>query len=156
MPGRSSSKTSTKLSKPESPVVRDFGAQDALQVAILWQKCFRHTTAPPSPAVEQYFTDVFLNHPWFEADLAPLVLDLHGEVVGFIGRMARPMVFHGQRIRCAVATQLMVDSDRQLPFGAMQLVRALFSGPHDRYQSRLIWLPALVLLLTERPRLHVA
>ncbi|MGA7675561.1 MAG: hypothetical protein WCA78_11045 [Rhizomicrobium sp.] len=35
------------------------------------------------------------------------------------------------------------------------LVCGLFSGPHDRYQSRLIWLPALVLLLTERPRLEV-
>ncbi|HEY0281393.1 MAG TPA: hypothetical protein VGC27_02085, partial [Rhizomicrobium sp.] len=32
------------------------------------------------------------------------------------------------------------------------LVCGLFSGPHDRYQSRLIWLPALVLLLTERPK----
>jgi hypothetical protein len=35
------------------------------------------------------------------------------------------------------------------------LVCGLFSGPHDRYQSRLIWLPALVLLLTERPRLEL-
>lgn len=36
------------------------------------------------------------------------------------------------------------------------LVCGLFSGPHDRYQSRLIWVPALVLLLTERPRLQLA
>ena len=36
------------------------------------------------------------------------------------------------------------------------LVCGLFSGPHDRYQSRLIWVPALVLLLTERPRLELA
>jgi hypothetical protein len=35
------------------------------------------------------------------------------------------------------------------------LICGLFSGPHDRYQSRLIWLPALVLLLTERPRLEL-
>jgi hypothetical protein len=35
------------------------------------------------------------------------------------------------------------------------LVCGLFSGPHDRYQSRLIWLPALVLLLTERPRFEL-
>ena len=36
------------------------------------------------------------------------------------------------------------------------LVCGLFSGPHDRYQSRLIWLPAFVLLLTERARLQLA
>lgn len=131
MPGRSWSKASTKSSRRETPVVRRFDAQDARQVALLWQKCFRHTTAPPSPSVEQYFIDVFLSHPWFDTDLAPLVLDLHGEVLGFVGRMARPMVFRGQRIRCAVATQLMVDPDRRVPFGAMQLVRALHSGPHD-------------------------
>ena len=36
------------------------------------------------------------------------------------------------------------------------LVCGLFSGPHDRYQSRLIWLPALVLLLTTRPNVERA
>ena len=36
------------------------------------------------------------------------------------------------------------------------LVCGLFSGPHDRYQSRLIWLPALVLLLTARPNVERA
>lgn len=36
------------------------------------------------------------------------------------------------------------------------LVCGLFSGPHDRYQSRLIWVPALVLLLTERPSVQLA
>lgn len=35
------------------------------------------------------------------------------------------------------------------------LVCGLFSGPHDRYQSRLIWVPALVLLLAERPRVEL-
>ena len=36
------------------------------------------------------------------------------------------------------------------------LVCGLFSGPHDRYQSRLIWVPVLALLLTEGPRLQRA
>ena len=34
------------------------------------------------------------------------------------------------------------------------LVCGLFSGPHDRYQSRLIWVVPFALLLTARPRLH--
>ena len=114
-----------------SPVVRAFDARDAPEVALLWQKRFRGTRTPPSRSVGQYFTDVFLNHPWFDAELAPLVLDLHGEVVGFIGRMARPMLYRGQRIRCAVATQLMVDPDRRMPFGAIELVRAVHAGPQD-------------------------
>ncbi|MBU6297835.1 MAG: hypothetical protein KGJ79_05935 [Alphaproteobacteria bacterium] len=36
------------------------------------------------------------------------------------------------------------------------MVCGLFSGPHDRYQSRLIWVPAFVLLLTERGNLVLA
>lgn len=130
-PGPFAAKPSTKSSTRESLVVRSFTAKDAPEVALLWQKCFRGITTPPSRSVEQYFTDVFLNHPWFDAELAPLVLDRQGEVVGFIGRMARPMLYRGQRIRCAVATQLMVDPDRRLPFAAMQLLRAVHSGPHD-------------------------
>ena len=30
------------------------------------------------------------------------------------------------------------------------LVCGLFSGPHDRYQSRLAWVPCLIVLLTAR------
>ncbi|MGA7712883.1 MAG: hypothetical protein WCA81_13345 [Rhizomicrobium sp.] len=36
------------------------------------------------------------------------------------------------------------------------LVCGMFSGPHDRYQARLIWVVPFVLLLTARPRLHAA
>lgn len=101
------------------------------QAAALWQKCFRGTSAPPSKLVEQHFREVFLDSPWYDPELAPLVLDVHGELVGFIGRIARPMVFRGQRVRCAVATQLMVDPERKLAFGAIELVRALHAGPQD-------------------------
>src|SRR5512133_862502 len=72
MPGRSSSNPSTKLRKPESPILRPFAEQDTRQVAMLWQKCFRGTTAPPSILVEQHFRDIFLEHPWFDPELAPL------------------------------------------------------------------------------------
>lgn len=98
---------------------------------MLWQKCFRRTTDTPSILIEQHFKDLFLNHPWFDPELAPLVLDVHGEIVGFIGRMARPMLFREQRVRCAVASQLMVDPERKLAFGAIDLVRALHAGPQD-------------------------
>jgi len=36
------------------------------------------------------------------------------------------------------------------------LVCGLFSGPHDRYQSRLAWVPALIVLLTARQTLERA
>jgi hypothetical protein len=33
------------------------------------------------------------------------------------------------------------------------LVCGATSGPHDRYQGRLIWVPVLVMILTARPAL---
>ncbi len=100
-------------------------------MASLWQRCFRKTTAAPSVAVKKYFVDVLLKNPWFDPLFAPLVLERQGEIVGFIGRMARPMLFHDRPIRTIVTTQLMTDPDRKLGFAAMDLVRAAVSGPHD-------------------------
>ena len=81
--------------------------------------------------MRQYFADVLLNHPWFDPELSSLVLEQGGEVVGFLGRMARPMLFAGRPVRCAVAMQLMVDPNRKQGFAAIELIRALQAGPQD-------------------------
>ncbi len=101
------------------------------QVAALWMLCFRHEETSAPESLRRYFTDVLLDHPWYDPQLAPLVLEQRGEIIGFIGRMARPMRFHGQPIRCAVATQLMVDPRRKQGFAALDLIRAVQSGPQD-------------------------
>lgn len=113
---------------------------------VLWQRCFRKSRRPVSPDLRRYFSDVFLNHPWFDPQLAPLVALQHGEIVGFLGRMARPMRFRGRPIRCAIATQLMVDPDRRCGFAAIDLLRALHAGPQDlcysdgaNVQAQRIW-----------------
>lgn len=95
-------------------------------------RCFRKEDRQPAPAaLRQYFVDVLLNHPWYDPELSPLVLERHGEIAGFIGRMARPMMFQGRQIRCAIATQLMVDPRLKLGFAAIELVRAVQHGPQD-------------------------
>ena len=111
--------------------VREFRAEDALQVAALWQRVFRKNLAPPSPAVQAYFVDVLLKNPWYDPQLGPLLLERRGEVVGFVGRMARPMAFRGRQLRAAVVTQLMVDPNHKLGFAAVGLVRTVQKGPHD-------------------------
>lgn len=115
----------------ETVPIRDFRAADVPQVANLWQKCFRKSYKLPSPAVQQYFQEILLDHPWFDPHLAPLVAEKNGEIIGFLGRMARPMTFQGQPIHCAIATQLMVDPDRRAGFTALELVRALQGGPQE-------------------------
>jgi hypothetical protein len=111
--------------------VRDFKASDVEQVASLWQRSFRRTRSLPSAALTSYFTDILLNGPWYDPQLGPLVLEQHGEIVGFVGRMARKMIFKQSPIRVVISTQLMVDPDRKLGFAALSLVRAMQQGPQD-------------------------
>jgi hypothetical protein len=114
------------------PGIRLLEASDIEQVASLWQKCFRKSTARPSPALQKYFFDVFLDGPWYRPEYRPLVnIAADGAITGFLGRMHRTMQFRGRVINCAVASQLMVDPDRAQPFCAFHLLRAFHAGPHD-------------------------
>lgn len=112
--------------------IRLFESRDVAQAADLWQRCFRKSQAPATADLCQYFLEVFLGGPWHHPDYRPLVyLASDGAITGFMGRVHRPMVYRGQLIHCAVATQLMVDPVRKQGFCALELVRAFHAGPHD-------------------------
>lgn len=132
MPGRSSSKPWPKFTGSSEPYeIRSIRREDVEQTIALWQKCFRHSSAPASAGVRQYFIEVMLDNPWFDRQLAPLVLVHRGEIAGFQGRIARPMLLDKAPVRAVIATQLMVDPDRRLGFAALDLLRALLDGPQD-------------------------
>ncbi len=112
--------------------IRQFESGDVQQAGDLWQRCFRNSQAPATADLCQYFLDVFLGGPWHHPDYRPLVyLGSDGVITGFMGRLHRPMMYRGQLIHCAVATQLMVDPGRKQGFCALELIRAFHAGPHD-------------------------
>ena len=112
--------------------IRLFESREVEQAADLWQRCFRKSQSPATADLCQYFLDVFLGGPWHHPDYRPLVyFGAEGTITGFIGRVHRPMLYRGQLIHCAVATQLMVDPARKQGFCALELVRAFQAGPHD-------------------------
>ena len=110
--------------------VRPLHAGDLPALAALWIRAFQRPGTPSG--VARYFHEVFLAHPLSGDDPASLVHeDDAGAVVGFVGALPRRMVFRGRPIRAVVATQLMVDPERLRRGVALDLLRALFSGPQE-------------------------
>jgi hypothetical protein len=112
--------------------IRPFTAGDIRGVADLYARAFRHSQQPASVSVHTYCRDVFLDHPWYDPEIASLVLEgADGRISGFLGVMARPMTFRHERVRAAIACLLMVDPDRRQGFAAFELARRFLAGPQD-------------------------
>jgi hypothetical protein len=110
---------------------RRFRPEDITAVARLWIKTFGNSQGPAVESVAQYLQDVLFCNPWFDQEIGSLVHEEHGQILGFVGVMARPMKFPGRCIRTAVATQLLVDKSQPSVFVAAALIRKLFAGPQD-------------------------
>ena len=111
--------------------IRTFEASHIPGVASLTLKILRGIQAPPTPALEKYFLEIFFHNPWRGDDIQSLVYFHEGKIVGFLGVIPREMDFGGHRIRLAAATQLAVDRDLYRGFAGIELLRRFFSGPQE-------------------------
>lgn len=92
---------------------------------------FRFSERPTDAELGTYLERTFWANPWRDDELPSLVYeDSRGRVGGFLGVIPRPMVFRGQPLRAAVATQLMVAPEYRGLVG-LRLVRAYRSGVQD-------------------------
>jgi hypothetical protein len=104
---------------------------DLPELVALRQQVFRFRERESAAETAAYFERIFCRNPWADEDLPSLVYEAEdGRVAGFVGVIPRPMVFRGERIRAAVATQLMVAPASRGLIGR-RLGRAFFSGPQD-------------------------
>ena len=111
--------------------VREFRREDIQEVAALWLRIFRRSSAHPPKILQDYFREILFESPWADPELPSLVCEdgEHG-IVGFLGVMPRRMTYHGRPLRAAVATQLMVDpAARNYP--AVKLMRRFLGGRQD-------------------------
>lgn len=112
--------------------IREFRRDDIGRVARLWMKVFRARSRPASPALQEYFRDIFFDNPWRGEGLPSLVYeDGERQIVGFLGVIPRRMRFRGESLRVAVATQLMVDESRCPAYAAARMLRRFLAGPQD-------------------------
>lgn len=112
--------------------IREFRSKDIADVAALWLRAFRDRDGPAPQRLQDYFRDVFFDSPWRDPALPSLVYQEPGKgVAGFLGVIPRAMSFHGEPIRVAVCTQLVVDESARQSYAAVKLVKALFAGAQD-------------------------
>ena len=112
--------------------VREFRREDIPEVAQLWMKVFRRRREPASESLSAYFREIFFENPWHDETLPSLVYEEAGHrIVGFLGVIPRSMTFNKQRIKVAVATQLMMDREANCVHAAAKLMRKFLAGKQD-------------------------
>ncbi|MBI4419191.1 MAG: GNAT family N-acetyltransferase [Gemmatimonadetes bacterium] len=111
--------------------LRPLTPYDLPEIAALRQRVFRFSERGSLQAVAAYCERVFCHHPWPDDDLWSLVYeDERGRVAGFLGVIPRRMLFRGEPIRAAIATQIMVAPEAR-GLAGRRLLRAFLSGPQD-------------------------
>src|SRR5262245_26321774 len=112
--------------------IRACTADDIPAVARMFQHAFRDPAAPAPRSLEAYLRELFLEHPWRDPDCASRVfVGADGRVHGFIGVLPMRMSFHGQPIRAALASSLVVDNPTENPLAGARLLRSYLTGPQD-------------------------
>jgi hypothetical protein len=111
--------------------IRNLEREDLPAVADLFQKTFRNARRKAPPSLAAYLAEVFLNHPWFDPEIASRVHVAAGKVTGFIGVFPGRFRFRTQVIRAAIAGSLMVADPVQDPLAGAKLLRSVVKGPQD-------------------------
>jgi hypothetical protein len=112
--------------------IRNCAREDIPAVAALFQKTFRKPEAKPTASLEAHLADVYLDHPWYDPEIAARVhVNGEGRITGFVGVFPGRFEFRGQRLRAAIAGSLMVDDPEADPLAGARLLRSLIKGPQD-------------------------
>jgi hypothetical protein len=113
-------------------VIRPCVTADLPEVARLFRKTFLRGGRRGTLPLEAYLKDIFLDHPWRDTALSPLVyVDPDGTVCGFIGVLPVRLVHNGVAVRAASAGSLMVEHAAENPLAGARLMRAFFGGPQE-------------------------
>jgi hypothetical protein len=112
--------------------IRSLARADLSAVAALFQRTFRDPEKAAPRSLETYLAEAFLDHPWFDPEVASRVhTDADGKVTGFIGVFPGRFEYRGRTIRAAIAGSLMVENYEREPLAGAKLLRSVVKGPQD-------------------------
>jgi len=112
--------------------IRNFAREDIPAVAALFQKTFRQAGRKAPAALESYLAEAYLDHPWYDPDIAARVhASDDGRVTGFVGVFPGRFEHRGRTLRAAIAGTLMVDAPQREPLAGARLLRSVIKGPQD-------------------------
>ena len=128
---------------------RPFTEEDIPEVAELHRRVFGiadHSSPELLDAYRTYLTQVYLNNPWRDDSLPPLVYQGdRGKVTGFLGVVPRRMSINGRPLQAAIATNFVVDAASR-GLAGITLLQSVLAGPQDltiadesNTDSRTVW-----------------
>lgn len=111
--------------------VRAFVPEDLPAVVSLHRRAFGDSPLSTSQ-LEAHLARIFRDQPWCDPACPSLVCEEpdHG-IIGALGVMARPMVFHDRRILVAVSHNFMVDPDYRQTLAALRILQVFVNGPQQ-------------------------
>jgi hypothetical protein len=127
--------------------IRVLAEADVPAVVALFERVYPEHRWSSRPACEAYFREMFFDNPWRDPELPSWVAEEDGRISGCYAVMPRRMLLKERPIRVAVGCQFLVDPDTRRFLTALQLVKAVISGPQDltiadgaSEQARRIWI----------------
>lgn len=110
--------------------IRPLTPGDLPAIAALRQRSFEHSSHSSSDSLLAYLERLFFSNPWTDASHPSLVYESEGEIVGFLGVVARRFVYRGEMLQAAVGTQFMVAPESRGMIG-LQLLWTFLNGAQD-------------------------
>jgi len=93
---------------------------------------FRNTEHTSVDELADYLRSVFFDNPWSGDRVPSLVYENgNGDLVGFLGVIARPMLFDGRPITSAVLSTFMVHHEHRGKGIGRDLMQHYFDGPQE-------------------------
>ncbi len=117
--------------KPADFLIRSCEPADIPMVARLFLDTYYSTDMPVPPSLVHYFQDLFLDHPYYDAETGSRVCIQQGQLVGFFGTLPARLTLDGRDIRATVAHSILVHRPRENPLVAAKLVRHILTGPQE-------------------------
>lgn len=111
--------------------IRTAGPGDADAIARLFCDVFRNGSSADEDQLRAYLEKLYL-HPEDNGGIGSLVHETSsGDISGFLGGYAAPMVFENKRLLAAICGSFMVKDPKGEPLTAPRLMKVFLNGPQD-------------------------
>jgi hypothetical protein len=111
--------------------IRHLEESDIAEVSKLFLQVTPEAQWPSAAACGDYLRELFFLNPWRELELPSWLAEDGGRVVAFYLLLPRSMEYRGAKLRVAVGCQMAVHPDYRHSMVALQLGKAVLSGPQD-------------------------
>ncbi len=116
--------------------VRPLVESDLIQVTDLYWRFMRQKEGSAPPALRSFLRELYFTNPWVDGAFPSLVYEgKNGQIVGFLGVIARKMSIGGQPIRMAFGGNFVVHPDGRSHLAGPRLLGTYMHGNYDAWQT---------------------